>query len=159
MSYVGQKKGNYAEMEEEHEEEISLMALEESKEGKKNEWFLESGCRNHMSGNKRWFSELYENFIGKVKLGNDTHIIVIGKGSIQMKVNGLTHIVKHVYYVLELKNNILSIGQLQEKGLSIKIQNHTCTITHPEKGVICKVQMNARRMFMLTAAMGTDICL
>jgi len=154
-----EKKANYAEMEEEHEEEILLMAIAESKEVKKNEWFLDSGCSNHMSGNKGWFSELDENFRGKVKLGNDTHIAVMGKGSIRMKVNGLMHIVTHVYYVPKLKNNLLSIGQLQEKGLSIKIQNNTCTITHPEKGEICEVQMNASRMFVLTAAMGIDTCL
>jgi len=30
-----------------------------------------------------------------------------------MKVNGLMHVIRHVYYVPELKNNLLSIGQLR----------------------------------------------
>ena len=77
---------------------------------------MDSGCSNHMSGNKGWFSKLDESFRGKVKLGNDTHITVMGKGIIKMKVNGLMHVITHVYYVPELKNNLLSIGQLQKKG-------------------------------------------
>ena len=40
-----------------------------------------------------------------------------------MNVNGVTHVISHVYYVPKLKNNLLSIRQLQEKDLSILIQN------------------------------------
>jgi len=112
-----------------------------------------------MSGNKGWFSKLDENFKGKVKMGNDTHIAVMGKGTIKMKVNGLMHVITHVYYVPELKNNLLSIGQLQEKGLHIRIQSNTCTITNLEKEVLCEIPMNASRMFVLTTTMEANMCL
>jgi len=45
-------------------------------------------------------------------------------------------VISSVYYVLELKNNLLSIRQLQEKGLSILIQHRKCSVYHPEKGLI-----------------------
>jgi len=72
-----------------------------------------------MSGNKNWFSQLEEKFHHKVKHGNDTCIVVIRKGDAQMVVNGITYIISHVYYVSKLKNNLLTIGQLQKKGLTI----------------------------------------
>lgn len=60
---------------------------------------------------------------------------VVGKGSVRMQVNGVTQVIFYVYYNPELKNNLLSIGQLQEKGLDILIQHGKC------------------RMFSLLAAM------
>ncbi|XP_058782206.1 uncharacterized protein LOC131656520 [Vicia villosa] len=55
-----EKKANYAELE---EEELLLMAYADIHQEKKEEiWFLDSGCSNHMTGNKEWFFELEENF-------------------------------------------------------------------------------------------------
>ena len=133
------------------EEELLLMAYLDFKQGKTEEWFLDSGCSNHMSDNKDWFSELDENFRHAVKLGNDTRIVVMGKGSVRLNVDGVTHIISHVYCVPELKNNLLSIGQLQEKGLSILIKNGKCKVSHPERGQIMKIDMKGNRMFVLTA--------
>ena len=59
--------------------------------------------------------------------------------------------VSEVYYVLELNNNLLSIGQLQENGLAILIKGGICKIYHPEKGLIIETEMSANRMFILLA--------
>jgi len=42
-------------------------------------WYLDSGCSNHMTGNKCLFSNLNENFRENVKLGNNSSIRVMGK--------------------------------------------------------------------------------
>lgn len=47
--------------------------------------------------------------------------------------------ISEVFYVPELKNNLLSIGQLQEKGLTILFQHGKCKIFHPEKGKLWKL--------------------
>ena len=52
----------------------------------------------------------------------------------RLNVKGVMHIISHVYYVPELKNNLLSIGQLQERGLAILINNRKCKVSHLEKG-------------------------
>ncbi|RDX99778.1 hypothetical protein CR513_17122, partial [Mucuna pruriens] len=110
-------------------------------------------CSNHMSGNKEWFSELDENFRHIVKLDNDTRIAVMGKGSVRLNVNGVTHVISHVYYVPELKNNLLSMGQFQEKGLAILIQNGKYKVYHLERGQIIEIDMKGNRMFVLSATM------
>jgi len=53
---------------------------------------------------------------------------------VRLNVKGVMHIISHVYYVPELKNNLLSIGQLQERGLAILINNRKCKVSHLEKG-------------------------
>lgn len=146
-----EKKANYAELEE--EEELLLMAYEEMCQPTQEEaWFLDSGCSNHMTGNKKWFSEMEEGFCKIVKLGNDTTINVVAKGSIHVQMNGITQVISDVYFVPELKNNLLSLGQLQEKGLAILIQNGTCKVFHPDKGLIMHTNMKGNRMLYLTAS-------
>lgn len=73
-------------------------------------WFLDSGCSNHMCGNKQWFSNIDETFKHSVKLENNTRMGVMGKGNIRLEFNGTTQVVTDVYYVPALKNNLLSIG-------------------------------------------------
>lgn len=48
-------------------------------------WFLDSGCSNHMCGKKKEeiFSDLDTNFRKFVKLGNNSSMIVMGKGNIR----------------------------------------------------------------------------
>ena len=125
------KEANYAKLDE--EEEMLLMSYVELYKGKKEDaWFLDSGCSNHMSGDRTMFNELDESFRHSVKLGNNTKMDVMGKGSVKLLLNGVDHIVAEVYYILELRNNLLSIGQLQERGLAILIKEGMCKIFHPE---------------------------
>jgi len=57
-----------------------LLSYVEKKHGEKEEvWFLDSGCSNHMSGNKEWFSNFDEGFRHIVKLGKDNRMNVMGK--------------------------------------------------------------------------------
>lgn len=77
-------------------------------------WFPDSGCSNHMCGNEDYFSDFDGIFRDPVKFGNNTSMAVLGKKNVRLQVNGLIHIILGVFYVLELKKNLLSIGQLQE---------------------------------------------
>lgn len=143
---------NYAEFDK--EEELLLMAhTEVSKDEGKGIWFLDSGCSNHMTGDKTWFIELDENFKHSVRLGNSSKMAVEGKGSIRFEVEGITQTVSNVYYVPNLTNNLLSIGQLQEKRLVILIKEGTCRIYHQQRGLIINTQMTANRMFLVYAKM------
>ena len=147
-----EKGVNYAETVE--GEELLLMAYEElNHEERKEIEFLDSGCSNHMSRNKEWFSELDDQFRHTVKLGNNSKMAVMGKGNARMKVNGITQIISEVYYILELKNNLLSMGQLQDKGVTILIQHGKCKVFDPTKGLIIQSKMSTNMMFVVLATM------
>jgi len=75
-----------------------------------------------------------------VQLGNDSTLAVTAKGSVRVEINGTSHVISDVYYVPELKTNLLSLGQLQEKGLSILIQNGMCKVFHSKRGLILRDQ-------------------
>lgn len=143
------KEANYAELGE--EEEMLLMSYVKMNGAKKEDvWFLDSGCNNHMCGDKSLFTNLNESFRQEVKLGNNIRMDVLGKGNVRLQVSDFTHVISEVFFMRELKNNLLSIGQLQEKGLVILIQHGMLKIYHPEKGLIIQTEMSANRMFILS---------
>uniref|UniRef100_A0A2N9G6A8 Integrase catalytic domain-containing protein n=5 Tax=Fagus sylvatica TaxID=28930 RepID=A0A2N9G6A8_FAGSY len=82
----GNKEANYAELDE--EEEMLLMSyVELYKARREDAWFLDSGCSNHMCGDRTMFNELDEKFRHSVKLGNNTKMDVMGKGSVKLLLN------------------------------------------------------------------------
>lgn len=77
------------------EEELLLMAHVELKGSKMEDlWFLDSGCNNQMTGTKKWFID--DSFRHSVKLGNNAWMVVQGKGSIKIKVDGFTQVIQDV---------------------------------------------------------------
>ncbi|XP_022991800.1 uncharacterized protein LOC111488339 [Cucurbita maxima] len=154
---------NYAEFDKE-EERLLMAYTKESKVEREVIWFLDSRCSNHMTWDKTWFVELDESFKHTVRLGNSSKLAVEGRGSVRFKVKGITKTVTNVYYVLNLTNNLLSIGQLQEKRLVILIKEETCRIYHQQRGqrgLIMNTKMTANRMFSVHAKMKSlvDQCL
>lgn len=105
-------------------------------------WFLNSGCSNPMCGNKEWFAELDEEFKISVKLGDDSRMMVMGKGNIRLPIGSLVQVITEVYFIPNLKNSLLSIGQLQEKGLTITFKQNRCKVYHPERGLIMQSKMS-----------------
>lgn len=144
-----EKNANYAEL----EEDVLLMAYTElNKAEDEHVWFLDSGCSNHMCGHKAWFTEFDHRFRQNVKLGDNRRMVVEGKGNLLLKINGLIQVISSVYYVPGLKNNLLSVGQLQQKGLRITIEDNTCEIWHKEQQrVIMHSSMSTNRMFVIFA--------
>lgn len=144
----------------ETEEELLLMAYIDKNNSLGNTWYLDSGCSNHMCGNKSLFYDLDETFRETVKLGNNSCISVMGKGDIKLHMkNNIVHTISSVFYIPDLKSNLISLGQLQEKGYIIIIQRSRCQIQHPEKGLIAEAEMTSNRMFPLHIQHSVQKCL
>lgn len=130
--------------------EMMLMTLTDDQDHmRRRAWFLDSGCSNHMNGDKHLFSTLDASFKHSVKLGNNKIMEVVGKGNVMLRLNGNTYMISEVYYVPELKNNLLSHGQLQERNLTNIIQKGICKLFHEERGLIAESKMSLNRMFLL----------
>jgi len=102
-----------------------------------------------MTGNKCLLSNLNKSFRENVKHGNNSIIRVMGKENVQVLMNRKKENIGDVFYVLELKGNFISIGQLQEVGYAIVIQKGSCHIYDPEKEIIAEVKMSGNQMFPL----------
>ena len=63
-------------------------------------WFLDSGCRNHMTGKISMFSMLDENVKSQVKLGRDSKVSSMGKWRVSVLTKkGEIKTISDVYYV------------------------------------------------------------
>ncbi|RDY00821.1 hypothetical protein CR513_15944, partial [Mucuna pruriens] len=78
---------------------------------------------------KELFSSLNETVKSTVKFGNNTNIPILGKGRIAIKLkDGSQDFISDVFYAPGLHHNLLSMGQLSEKGYNMQILNGYCTL-------------------------------
>ncbi|XP_013633028.1 PREDICTED: uncharacterized protein LOC106338643 [Brassica oleracea var. oleracea] len=88
-----------------------------------NVWYLDNGASNHMSGDRRYFSSIDDSITGKIRFGDDSRIDIKGKGIIEFTDrNGEPRKITDVYYIPDLKSNIISLGQATESGCDIRMK-------------------------------------
>ena len=79
--------------------------------------------------------------------GDDSTVKVMGKCDIKIGTkNGFMETISNVLYVLDLKSNLLSARQLQEKGYVITIKNGVCEIYDSVRGAITFFHMSSNRL-------------
>ncbi|KAL4273099.1 hypothetical protein GQ457_13G010880 [Hibiscus cannabinus] len=75
---------------------------------------------------------------------------MFGKGKILISLKDDSHsLITDVYYVPKLKSNILSLGQLLEKGSEIHMKDRCLWLRNQYANLIAKVSMSKNRMFVL----------
>eukprot|EP00253_Pinus_taeda_P016095 PITA_16095 len=88
----------------------------------------------------------------EVTLGTDSKVSVMGKGEVKIFTKqGERKTIADAYYVPGMRCNLLSIGQLVQKGYNVYFVNDVCTIMDipPRKRCIAEVKMTRNRMFPL----------
>lgn len=116
----------------------------------KNVWYLDSGCSNHMTGDKEAFIDIDPSFGSKVKLGNGEFVEVEGKGSIRVATKQGCKVIHDTLYVPKLDENLLSVGQLLEHGYSLQFENQECRVFDSKRRVVAVVKMTKSRSFPLS---------
>ncbi|GAU36545.1 hypothetical protein TSUD_277510 [Trifolium subterraneum] len=116
-------------------------------------------CSNHMVGNKDWLYDFDESYRDSVKLGDDSKMQVMGKGNVKLSINGRIHVITSVYYIPGLKTNLLSIGQIQQKNVTIVFKSDTCKAYHDDKGLLFATHMSANKMYVIKALVVIPKCL
>lgn len=126
------------------------MACHVKEETHKNLWYLDTGCINYMCGEKSVFSELDEDYRDVVKFGDDSKVSVMGKGKVAIQTNeNSIQTISNVLFVPDLRTNLPSVGQLQEKGYEISIKDGVYRIRDEKLGLVAQVNMTANKMFTL----------
>ncbi|CAL9010551.1 unnamed protein product [Prunus brigantina] len=114
-------------------------------------WYVDSGCSNHMTGNRQCFVKFEENVNSQVKLGDGKLHNVKGKGIISVQTReGTPKLIYDVLYVPNLAQKLLSVGQLLQKVFSVKFDDDHCVISDKKNNiVVAKIKMMANKVFPL----------
>ncbi|GJR22733.1 zinc finger, CCHC-type containing protein [Tanacetum coccineum] len=103
-------------------------------------WYLDNGASNHMTGVREHFIELDEKVCGKVRFGDGSYIEIKGKCSILIECDDeKQRIISHVYYIPELKSNLLSLGQFTEIGCKVVMEDDELRLYDMDNKIFMKV--------------------
>ena len=107
-------------------------------------WLIGSGCTNHVTYNKKLFTQLGEASSSKVRMGDGKHIAVKGKGTIAISTCSGKKFISDVLFVPKIDQNLLSVGQLIEKGIRVVFEDRSCLIKDAKGKDIFKVRMKGK---------------
>jgi hypothetical protein len=87
------------------------------------DWYLDTGATNHMTGHGNVFSELDRAVQDTIKFGDGSVVNICGEGTIIFSGRHGEHkVLTGVYWIPRLKNSIISVGQMDEGGARVLIE-------------------------------------
>ncbi|KAK9078427.1 hypothetical protein SSX86_002484 [Deinandra increscens subsp. villosa] len=149
------------------EEESAVLLNEEKVHPEKYEagnnngmWYLDNGASNHMTGNLAAFANLNRSVNGSVKFGDGSKVQIKGKGTLLIQCKNSDQLmIDDVYYIPALKSNILSLGQMSEKGYSMWIKDEFLKVYDELNQLVMKVQRSTNRLYKVKINYAQPICL
>ncbi|XP_024004089.1 uncharacterized protein LOC112081558 [Eutrema salsugineum] len=117
-----------------------------------------------MTSNKAFSFELNKNIGGKVKFGNGSCLRIVGKGSMLFQSKTIEQkIVSDIYYIPELKGNILFLGQATEAGCDVRMRQDYLTLHDPSGRLLVKTRQSFLKASMFRASrplelLHADLC-
>jgi hypothetical protein len=105
-----------------------------SAQRKSNPWYIDSGCSKHMMRDKGKFLSLSESKSGNVTFGNDAPGKIKGKGMVSLS-NGKGK-AQDVLLVGQLKDNLLSVSQMCDRGCEVLFTSKDCKIKSVNSGQV-----------------------
>ncbi|KAG7582944.1 Zinc finger CCHC-type superfamily [Arabidopsis suecica] len=125
-----------------------------------NVWYLDNGASNHMTGDRRYFDQLDDSVTGKVRFGDDSRIDIKGKGTIAfIDLNGTPRTMTYVYFIPDLKSNIVSLGQATEAGCDIRLKEGYLTMHDKEGKLLVKAERSKNRLYKVQMRLRDSACL
>ena len=103
-----------------------------------------------MTSNLNLFSSLDNSVQTDVTLGNNVQVTVLGKGIVNILTKQGDHkYMPDIYHVEGLKHNLLSIGQLIQKGYRVYMEDNHYVIkdVRPSNQLIARMPMKSNRLF------------
>lgn len=119
----------------------------ESEKLESNVWYLDNGASNHMSVDRSKFEELDMGLTVKVRFGDGSIVKIKGKGLLCSKPkSGGNVLLREVYFIPTLRNNIISLGQLSESGNRVVLDGNFLWVYSKDGRLIMNVKKSGNRL-------------
>jgi hypothetical protein len=123
-------------------------------------WYLDSRATHHMTGRQEFFADLNTDVRGTVRFGDASKVEIKGVGSIVFQAKtGEQRVLHGVYFIPALKNSILSLGQLDEGGSKVEIEDGVLRIWDKSRRLLSKVHRRKNRLYILHLEAAQPLCL
>jgi len=138
------QQSNEAQAEDQQEEEQLFVATCFTSTSSSECWLVDSGCTHHMTHDKEIFREMDRSQVSKVRIGNGKLIAIKGNGIVAIESCTCTKLISDVLYVPNIDENLLSMGQLLDKGFKVIFENKQCLIKDANDNVIFSIKMRSK---------------
>jgi len=102
-----------------------------------------------MTGNRKWIVDFDSNVKNNVRFVDNSMISAEGIGKVRFTCkDGRAGYMNDVLYVPSMKNNILNLGQLLEKGFKMSMEQNSIKIYDKKKSrLVLKAPLSKSRTF------------
>jgi hypothetical protein len=101
------------------------IALTAEKCKEEDEWYIDSGCSSHMTGDQDKFISLKRKG-GNVAFGDDSSAKILGEGVVELGRKNVK--AKNVLLVEDLNHNLLSVSKMRDQGYTLTFDSRKCKI-------------------------------
>ncbi|WVZ02284.1 hypothetical protein V8G54_023090 [Vigna mungo] len=103
-----------------------------------------------MTGNRSWLIDLDTSIKSSVRFADDSVIRAEGAGKVLLtRKNGKPVYMHNVLYVPTMRSNLLSLGQLLEKGYTMNLQKRNIEVYDEKQRLIIKAPLARNRTFKI----------
>jgi len=128
-------------------------------------WLLDTGATNHMTGCRSSLASLDESVRGSVRFGDGSRVEICGIGAVTIAGKNQDHkVLSEVYYIPSLKCNIVSLGQLEEGGCRVEIDDGVMQVferrqdQNQPRAVLIKAERR-NRLYTMKVNLTKPVCL
>ncbi|XP_066361294.1 uncharacterized protein [Miscanthus floridulus] len=123
-------------------------------------WILDTGASNHMSGSRAAFAHLDSGVHGSVRFDVGSIAQIKGSGTILFTYkNGVHQSLPNVYYLPRLTANIISVGQLDEGGYQVLMEDGMMHVRDEEHRLLARIPRSPGRLYVLDINIARPVCL
>ncbi|XP_019451883.1 PREDICTED: uncharacterized protein LOC109353983 [Lupinus angustifolius] len=133
------------------DEPILLMMTTDCEPSNDDKWYIDSGCSNHMTGNRNWLVNFDDSRKSNMRFADSRLIQAEETCDVLISRNVL---IADVLYVPNMKSNLLSLGQLVEKGFLVHMHQGILEIFDAENKKILRVPLAQNRTFQVRVETG-----
>ncbi len=113
-----------------------------------------------MTGRGDVFAELDRSVTGTIKFGDSSIVDIKGAGNVIFTgKNGEHKVLSGVYYIPRLKSSIISIGQLDESGTRVLVEDGIMRIWDRRRRLLAKIKRGRNHLYVLRLEVARPICL